>query len=142
MSEEEEETRPADPRMKILRWVGIAVTAPIVIIFLMIMYFVIQTEMAFDDADCPFNPVETRELDDGAVVREERRRCQEGVEEHRWLVERDGEPDELGRRRLPTFRYEEGVYSWSVELGDRGAHVHVENEGVEPADFHELPVVH
>ncbi len=140
MSDEEEESGPPDPRMKILRWVGMAVSAPVVIIFLFIMYFMIKTELAHDDATCPFSAVESRELDDGAVVREDARRCQESVEEHRWVVVRGGVIDELGRRRLPTFRYAEGVYSWSAEIGDRGVHVHVQNDGVEPADYNELPV--
>ncbi len=140
MSGPEEEDERRDPRAKVLRWVGMAVAAPVVIIFVMIMYFVIQTELAHDDEDCPFEAVETRELDDGALVREELRRCQDGVEEHRWIVERAGRTDELGRRRLPTHRYAQDAYRWTVEVGERGAHVHVENEGVEAASFHERPV--
>jgi hypothetical protein len=119
--------------------VGLAVAAPIVIVFGLIMYFVIRTELAHDDTTCPFTPVETRELDDGAVVHEEARRCQEDIEEHRWLVVRDGHERELGRRRLPGARYRDGAWSWSTDVTDRGAHVVVENDGVEDAEFYEEP---
>jgi len=125
--------------MKILRWVGMVVAAPIVVVFVMIMYFVIQTELAHDDADCPFDRVETRALDDGTLVHEESRRCQDEVEEHRWLLDRGGEASELGRRRLPTDRYAAGEWSWSLERGDRGVHVRVQNDGVEPGEYYERP---
>ena len=130
-----------DPRKKkILRWVAVAVAAPLITLFVLIMYFVIQTELAHDDAVCPFEPVSSRALDDGTVIHEEMRRCQEDVEEHRWRMSRAGaEERELGRRRLPTHRFQERVYNWSADIGERGTHVHVENDGVEAADYYEQP---
>lgn len=121
-----------------MRWVAFAIAAPLVTLFVLIMYFVAQTELAHNDATCPFEHVSSRALDDGTVIHEDMRQCQTDVEEHRWRISRPGaEGRELGRRRLPTYRFEERVYHWSADLGDRGAHVHVENDGVEDADFYE-----
>jgi len=131
---------PDPQKQKILRWVAVAVAAPLITLIVLIMYFVIQTELAHDDAVCPFEQVSSRALDDGTVIHEEMRRCQEDVEEHRWLMSRAGaEARELGRRRLPTHRFEERVYHWSADIGERGPHVHVENDGVEAADYYEQP---
>ncbi len=85
--------------------------------------FMARSELAFDEATCPFVEREVRQVAEGIRVREEERTCQPGVEEHRWVVLRDGEPDyPIGQRRLSAEIYED--YSWSAEL--RGTHVRLE----------------
>ncbi len=127
-----------DPRARTLRLLGLAVAIPSVVLFLLVMIFVIRTELAHDPADCPFELIERRTLGDGLEVHDERRRCLEGTEEHRFLVVRpENGPRELGRRRLPRERYFQDAYRFTVELEDGYVRVHVENDGVEPADFRE-----
>ena len=85
--------------------------------------FMVRSELAFDEATCPFVEREVRELAPGIRVREDERTCQEGVEEHRWVVLRAGEPEyPIGQRRLSAELYED--YSWSAEMS--GAHVRLE----------------
>ena len=128
-----------DPRKrKILKWAGVAVVAPAVILFLLVTIFVARTQYMHDESRCPFEPVETRRVAAGIEVVEERRACQPGVEEHRWIVRRETRPDrEIGRRRLMADGYE--GYEWSASLEADFVHVHVENPGVEAARYREGP---
>jgi len=77
--------------------------------------FMARSELAFDESTCPFVQRETREVADGVRVREDERTCQPGVEEHRWVVLREGEEERtVGQRRLSAELYES--YSWTAEL--------------------------
>ena len=53
------------------------------------MVFMAQNEAAFDEATCPYQVMETREVAEGVEVREDARRCQADVEEHRWVLLRE-----------------------------------------------------
>lgn len=128
-----------DPRKrKILKWAGIAVAAPAVILFILVSVFVARTQYMHDEERCLFDVVGEQGVADSIVVVEQARSCQEGVEEHRWLVRREGRADrEIGRRRLMTEGFAD--YHWSATLEDDWVHVHVRNEGVEDARFREGP---
>ena len=128
-----------DPRKrKILKWAGIAVAAPAVILFILVSVFVARTQYMHDEERCPFEHASEQLVSEGVVVVEQARSCQEGVEEHRWLVRRGGRPDrEIGRRRLMTEGFAD--YHWSATLEGAWVHVHVRNEGVEDARFREGP---
>jgi len=85
--------------------------------------FMVRSELAFDETTCPFVEREVRELAEGIRIREEERTCQSGIEEHRWVVLRDGEEDyPIGQRRLSAELYAD--YSWTAEV--RGTHVRLE----------------
>lgn len=128
-----------DPRKrKILKWVAIFFVAPSVILFLLVTFFVARTEYMHDEDRCPFDLVEQRTVAAGIDVAEERRSCQPGVEEHRWLVRREGRPDrEIGRRRLMEDGYQE--YEWSAHMEGDWVHVSLSNAGVEDARYREGP---
>ena len=128
-----------DPRKrKILKWAGIAVAAPAVILFILVSVFVARTQYMHDEERCPFGPIAEREVADGIAVAEQARSCQDGVEEHRWLVRREGRPDrEIGRRRLMTEAFAD--YDWTARLEGDWVHIHVRNDGVEDARFREGP---
>ncbi|MGE0790964.1 MAG: hypothetical protein AB7S26_35160 [Sandaracinaceae bacterium] len=81
------------------------------------------TEVAFDEATCPYEEREVRDVADGIRVREDARRCMESVEEHRWVLLRDDEsPADLGIRRLDAAEYAD--YSWTAVLD--GDHVRLD----------------
>jgi hypothetical protein len=98
--------------------------------------FMAQSEVAFDEASCPYGEPEVREVRSGVSVREDRRTCQEGVEEHRWVLLRTGrEPLELGRRRLEARLYE--GYSWAATEPEGRVRVEIHNPGQDPRVFRE-----
>lgn len=107
------ERRPAP---KIVGWkkailVALAV-APIGVAILSFV-FMAKSELAFDERTCPYEEVEVRRVTPTAQVRDERRECQPGIEEHRWILLREGQdPVPLALRRLPSERYE--GYSWTA----------------------------
>lgn len=98
--------------------------------------FMAQSEIAFDEASCPYGEPELREVRSGVSVQEERRTCQDGVEEHRWVLLRSGhEPLELGRRRLEARLYD--GYSWSVTEPEGRVRIEILNPGQDPRVFRE-----
>lgn len=114
-------------------------TAPLGILLLS-MFMMARSELAFDEARCPFETGEVRVVSDGVSVREDARTCQEGVEEHRWVLMREGqEPREIARRRLEAA-YFEGDYAWSASETDDNVEVEIRNPGQEPRVFHEHPL--
>lgn len=137
--EPEAPSRISPKQRRVLKWIGIAVAVPSVILFSLVAFFVARTEYMHDETRCPFHEVESRRVaDTDARVLEESRTCQEGVEEHRWTVyRRDGSRRELGRRRLMDSHYE--GYRWSVRSEDGSAVVEVRFEDVEDATFREAP---
>lgn len=112
-------------------------TAPIGILFFSFV-FMARYEAAFDEETCPYVEVETRELSEGASMREDRRACQEGIEERRWVLMREGEAElELGRRPLDAESYA-GDYSWTAAIDDEDrATVDIRNPGHEMRRFRE-----
>ncbi|MCB9593140.1 MAG: hypothetical protein H6719_10440 [Sandaracinaceae bacterium] len=97
-------------------------TAPIGFAILAFV-FMARSELAFDEATCPFEEREVRDVGPGVRVRDESRACQPGVEEHRWVVLRSGEEDlAIGQRRLDASMWR--GYSWTAEL--REGHVRLE----------------
>ena len=76
--------------------------------------------VAFDEESCPYAEVETRAVAAGVDVREDQRVCQEGVEEHRWVLLRAGRDLlELGRQPMPAEAYGDG-YRWEAEVDEEG----------------------
>ncbi len=113
-------------------------TAPIgIIVFSML--FMGRSELAFDEARCPFEEGELRIVNERVSVREDERTCQEGVEEHRWVLLRDGqEPHEIARRRLDASYFED--YSWSASEEDGNVTIEIRNPGQDPRIFRERPL--
>ena len=110
-------------------------TAPIGLA-LVILVFMARYEAAFDEARCPYEEVETRALRPGLAVREDARTCQPGVEEHRWVVLREGlDPRPVALRPLPEADWE--GYSWSAAEEDGRVRVEILNPGREPRIFRE-----
>ncbi|UJR78223.1 hypothetical protein [Sandaracinus amylolyticus] len=94
-----------------------------------IFAFIARFQLAHDEARCPFEERETRDVASGLRVREDARRCLPEIEEHRWLVLRDGhEPLELGRFPLEAEQITAG-FPWSASVDDGRAVVTVTNEG-------------
>ncbi len=124
-------------RRKLLKLLGIAFTVPSVFLVLFVFGIIVRNERAHDEARCPFVRVEARAIEGGRVA-DERRRCVEGIEEHRWVLERGaGAPLELGRRRLARGFYEGSRYTWRVFAEQGKARVHVENTGAPPVTYRE-----
>jgi hypothetical protein len=112
-------------------------TAPIGLLAI-IMIFIVRSEMAFDESRCPYRAREERTFREGTRVREDARTCQDGVEEHRWVLVRDGRPPlELGRRRLASRYYDN--YRWSIVEREGRVRVEVHNRGVGPRAYGEPP---
>ncbi len=102
------------------------------------MIFMVQNEAAFDESTCPYAEVELRVVSAGVSVREEGRTCQPGVEEHRWVLLREGEPEEpIGLRRLDAALYEH--YSWTatIQEDDRVRLEITNGDEEDPRVFHE-----
>lgn len=110
-------------------------TAPIAFAIFFFV-FIARSEVAFDETRCPYVEQELREVRSGVSVREERRTCQDGVEEHRWVLLRNGrEPLELGRRRLEAALYE--GYSWAATEPEGRVRIEILNPGQHPRVFRE-----
>ena len=96
--------------------------------------FMVRSELAFDEAACPYVERETRDVDDGVRVREDERTCQPGVEEHRWvLLREDREALPIGQRRLEAGLYE--GYSWSARMEHGRVRLEIRNPGQDPRVF-------
>jgi len=105
-----------------------------------IMLFMARSEVAFDEARCPFEQGELRLVREGVAVREDARTCQEGVEEHRWVLLREGRaPHEIARRRMDA-QYFEGDYGWSASDEDGNVELTIRSPGQEPRVFRERPL--
>ncbi|HJL20203.1 MAG TPA: hypothetical protein RMH99_31340 [Sandaracinaceae bacterium LLY-WYZ-13_1] len=110
-------------------------TAPIGVIAFS-LFFMARYESDFDEARCPFEATETRPVRDGLSVREDRRVCQPGIEERRWVVLREGfAPLELGRRPLDEAAYES--YEWSATEEHGRVRIEIDNPGHDPRVFRE-----
>lgn len=123
------------PKLKKALLVVLA-TAPIGIA-IFAFAFMARSELAFDESTCPFSERATREVADGVRVREDERACQPGVEEHRWVVLRDGEDERtIGQRRLSAELYDE--YAWTAELRNGQVRIEITDPSLEhPRVFNE-----
>lgn len=97
--------------------------------------FMAQSEVAFDEATCPFVEREIRDVEAGVRLREDERTCQPGVEEHRWVLLREGQETlPIGQRRLEAALYE--GYSWSARMEQGRVRLEISNPGQDPRVFH------
>ena len=104
---------------------------------LLILVFILRTDLAHDEQSCPFTPVTTQRLDAGVSVREDMRTCLEGVQERRFVMLRGNSQKVLGRRRFDPEAFADG-YSWRAELTEAGeVRVHVTNPGHPQQSFRE-----
>jgi len=139
MSEEEPESDKPQP-WYMQRWLAMVVLLPGAILMTGVLLYTAKVEIAHDEARCPYEVVESRRVSQGGRITEERRSCQPGVAEHRWIYEAAGrEPFVLGARRLPASSFRDEDYGWSTQWSDGGIELRVDNEGVDSRNFRELP---
>jgi hypothetical protein len=121
-------------RRAVLVTLGVAPAVVAVFVFV----FMARSEVAFDEATCPFVNGATRTVAEGVAVREDARRCQPEVEERRWVLLRDGEaPVPIGRRRLGTAMWGEG-YAWEATIEEGRVHLLIRNPGQRERRFVEM----
>lgn len=82
----------------------------------LIFAFIVRYSVAHDPETCPYQPGEARVLRDGVSVREDSRSCLDDVDDHRWVVLRDGY-DELSLGNLPLMGDSEG-FTWEAQLDE------------------------
>lgn len=108
-----------EQRKKILKYIGMALSALMVLTMLTVFALILRNESAHDEQTCPFAPAGERTFDGGKVV-EQQRTCINGISEHRYLLERTGQkPFELARKRLATDHFEPARFRWDVGLDDK-----------------------
>jgi hypothetical protein len=109
-----------EKRRKILRYIGMAVSAGMVLLVIGVLVAILLNESAHDEASCPFKPVGERAFADGKVL-EEQRTCVQEFSERRYLVARNGKPTyELARKRLASDRFDDTRYRWELLTDDKG----------------------
>ena len=123
---------------RILRGLGIAASALMVLGVLTVLVLIIRTERAHDEELCKFAPLERRALA-GAEVFEETRSCLPEVEERRYLIQRADRPAyELARKRLSSAQFLPGRYVWKLrEEAPRQLVIELEIDGKPFSEFHE-----
>jgi len=104
----------------------------------LILGFIFVSELAHDEARCPYARQSEQRVSDGIRVREDGRICLPGIEERRFTVMRAKEEHVLGRRRFSSGSFEPERYRWRAELSDKGeVRVTVDNDGHAQAVFRE-----
>jgi hypothetical protein len=104
----------------------------------LILAFIFMSELAHDEARCPYKPTSTKALNAEVSVREDARTCLPGVEERRFTALRGANEHILGRRRFARTAFAPGHYQWRAELSPQGeVRVTVDNEGHAQAVFRE-----
>jgi hypothetical protein len=97
---------------------------------LLILGFIVFTERAHDPERCRFHDVARRELSAGLAVVEQMRSCVGDVEEHRYVLSRDGHARVLGERAFDKREFTPATYSWQAQVDAEGeVHVVVRNSG-------------
>lgn len=140
MTEPDGQAAEPSRTLKVLKGVAMLLALGSVLSVLAIIFVVMRSEMRHRPSECPFSESSLRAFSAEVSVREEARSCDENTEEHQfWLLRSGQEPRLLGGRRLPKDRYVERRYRWSIDEGERGIVIHIENDGVEDAAFYELP---
>jgi hypothetical protein len=108
-----------EQRRKILRYVGMGLSALMVMTVLGVFALVMRNESAHDETDCPFKALSERPFAQGRVL-EQQRTCVENISERRYLVERKGKPTyELARKRLASDRFADKRYAWELHTDDK-----------------------
>jgi hypothetical protein len=103
-----------EKRKRILKYIGMALSALMVLTVLTVFALILRNESAHDEKTCPFTPVGERAFEGGKVV-EQMRACVDGISERRYLVERPGQKSyELARKRLASDRFDPGRYRWEL----------------------------
>lgn len=128
-------------RIRFPLWLRILLVIPAIVAPLGILLFIARAELAHDEERCPYSEVEVRQVAPDIRVREDFRRCLEGVEEHRFTVLRDGEERALGKRRFAPQAFEGEGYGWKAKQEESGrVRVTVTNPGHRPREFLEAPL--
>jgi hypothetical protein len=128
---------PAANKRFLPRWL-VFVMVPGLLGPLLILGFIFVSELAHDEARCPYQHVSIRKLADAIAVREDRRSCLWDVEERRFTVIRGANERAIGRRRFRGEAFAAGQYHWEAELGaEDQVRVSVHNEGHADAAFRE-----
>lgn len=123
-------------RFALPRW-SLLVIIPGVAGPVLILAFILRTEMAFDEEHCPYQDGELRQLAPGVAVREQLRRCLPDVEERRYVIERGGARKVLGRRRFAADAFGPG-YGFDGGVSDAGeVQIRVHNPGHADQPFRE-----
>jgi hypothetical protein len=105
---------------------------------LLILGFIFVSEMAYDEARCPYVHSELRPLSAAIAVREDRRSCLWGSEERRFTVVRGQQERTLGRRRFRAEAFRSDHYRWEAKLSPEGeVQLVVHNQGHHDAAFRE-----
>jgi hypothetical protein len=103
-----------------------------------ILGFIFVSELAHDEARCPFAQRTNQQLSVGVSVREDARSCLPGIEERRYSALRAGSERVLGRRRFARDAFDPSRYRWRAELSPQGeVRVTVDNDGHAQAVFRE-----
>ncbi len=127
-----------DRHARVLKWIAVIVLAPGALMTIVMVTMIARSQYLHDATRCPFHRVGAREVGVSERVVEEARRCEDGIEERRWVLERPGKPpDELGRRRLALRLYETPGYRWRADVEKGYVHLVVHNPGIADRSFHE-----
>lgn len=136
-------TQPTPPavqaqRKRILKYLGMALSALMVLTVLTVFALILRNESAHDEQTCPFQHLAYKPFEGGKVA-EEQRTCVSGISEHRYLVERTGQkPFELARKRLASDRFEGGRFQWQVTTdGKKRVVVRMTVDGKPSSEFRE-----
>jgi hypothetical protein len=127
-----------EKRRRALRWIGISLSALMVVTVLIILGLIVRNEWAHDEATCPFVKRSERAFASGRVIEEERT-CVSDISERRYLLERTGQPAyELARKRLTKGRFDDARYRWELdEDGKQRVLVRILVDGKLSSEFRE-----
>lgn len=118
-------------------WAKLLIALPAIGLPVVILLFILRSEVAHDESRCPYALLTTRRIDANTEVIEERRSCIDGVEDRRYSVRRPDSLRPLGTRRLPPSAFETPPYKWTAELRDGQMFLKVVTNGHPDADFRE-----
>ncbi len=108
-----------EQRKKVLKYIGMALSALSVLTVVTVFALILRNESAFDEQSCPFEPAGERPFDGGKVI-EEKRTCVNGIAEHRFIIARPNQkPFELARKRLAAERFDNGRFAWDFWLDEQ-----------------------
>lgn len=127
-----------DKRKRALRWIGIVMSALMVVTVLTVFVLIVRTERAHDESRCAFRKRSARDHG-AALVIEEARSCLPELEERRYLVARpEAAPFELARKRLPMAQFADDRYRWTLrEDASRKLILRIEIDGQLSSEFFE-----
>lgn len=134
---------PAHEQRRImLRRIGIALSALMVLTVVAVFVLILRTERAHDEASCPFTKSTEQPFSGGRVI-EEQRSCVPEVEERRYLLERTGKKSfEFARKRLGSQFFRENRYEWKVvEDAQKRVRLRVLVDGKLSSEFREEDAV-